>query len=301
MRPPGRLTLRPHAKINLGLRVLGTRSDGYHEIRTRFQTIDLADELEIEASSNDVELAVEGEALAADRTNLVWRAAELIRSRRSGLPGARLRLKKSIPIAAGLGGGSSDAAATLLALNRLWGFPLERHELVELAIRLGADVPFFLHGGLALGTGKGDDLEPLPDRDPFPVCLILPPYGSPTEEVYRLWDRRRPAAIETVGAEAAVVSEDTRSVHNDLQETVFSLHPELGAIHELLYRAGAFAASLSGSGSSLYGLFRSPEEIRALRESRDWGAFKVLTCRTVSRPEYCRALGAQDPFEPGSS
>jgi 4-diphosphocytidyl-2-C-methyl-D-erythritol kinase len=299
MSPPARLSLRPHAKINLGLRVLGTRTDGYHEIRTRFQTIDLADELEMEATSGDVELVVEGEALAADRTNLVWRAAELIRSRRSGLPGARLRLKKSIPIAAGLGGGSSDAAAALLGLNRLWGFPLERREIVELAIRLGADVPFFLHGGLARGQGKGDDLEPLPDREPFPVCLILPPYGSSTEEVYRLWDRRRSAAPEAAGAEASPAREDARSVHNDLQEIVFSLHPELRAVHELLYRAGALAASLSGSGSSLYGLFRSPEEIRTLRESRDWGAFKLLACRTVSRQEYSGALGAQDSSGPG--
>jgi 4-diphosphocytidyl-2-C-methyl-D-erythritol kinase len=296
---PPALTLRPHAKINLGLRVLGTRADGYHEIRTRLQTIDLTDELEMQATSGDVELTVDGEAIAADRTNLVRRAAELIRSARSGLPGARLRLKKSIPIAGGLGGGSSDAAATLLGLNRLWGFPLERPELVDLAGRLGADVPFFLHGGLALAKGKGDDLEPLPDGDSFPVCLVLPPYGSSTEAVYRRWDQRRPAAIAAGDADSSPERENARSVGNDLQEIVFSLHPELRAVHELLYRAGAFAASLSGSGSSLYGLFRSTEEIRALRESRDWSAFKVLACRTVSRKEYFRALGVSGPFEPG--
>jgi len=297
--PPGRLTLRPHAKINLGLRILRTRADGYHEIRTRFQTIDLTDELEMEATPGDVELAVQGATVAADRTNLVIRAAELIRSERAGLPGARMRLKKSIPIAGGLGGGSSDAAATLLGLNRLWGFPLELPELVDLAGRLGADVPFFLQGGLALGKGKGDDLESLPDGDSLPVCLVLAPYGSSTEQVYRLWDQRQPGTVEEGETEFSSEQENPRSVHNDLQEIVFSLHPELRLIHEHLYRAGAFAASLSGSGSSVYGLFGSSEEIRAFRESRDWSPFKVLASRTVSRKEYALALGTQDRVGPG--
>jgi len=302
--------LRPHAKINLGLRILGVRRDGYHEIRTRFQSVDLTDTLEFEKAPREVDLRVEGAPLPADRSNLVMKAAEALREGRPGLPGAKIRLTKSIPLAAGLGGGSSDAATTLLGLNRLWRLGLGPEDLRRIASGLGADVPFFLEGGTALGEGRGDEIRSLPDLRGYRICMILAPYGFSTLEAYRQWDLR-PALPE--GAAAATGStpgpslvevpgnETSETVHNDLQDVVFAIHPELKDFQDLLYRAGAQAASLSGSGPSLFGLFRSAEQAHAFRISREWAPFRVLECTPVTRGGYQKALGLGPAADAGSS
>jgi len=300
------LLLRPHAKINLGLRVLGIRSDGYHEIRTRFQTIDLRDEMEIDLSPRALELRVEGARLACDRSNLVVKAAEALREARRGLPGARIRLVKGIPLAAGLGGGSSDAAAVLLGLERLWGLDLDPGELRRIAALLGADVPFFLQGGTALGEGKGDEIRPLPDLAPYGICLILAPFESSTADVYNRWDllqplsrpggeAREPALPDPTGAESR------ETVRNDLQDVVFAEHPELRCHWDLLYEAGAEAASVSGSGPSLFGLFGSREAARAFRDSRDWAPYRAVECARVGREEYLARVGLAPGPDRGTS
>ncbi len=300
------LLLRPHAKINLGLRVLGSRSDGYHQIRTRFQTVDLVDEMEICLSSGGLEMAVEGALLQGDRSNIVMRAAEALREGRKGLPGARIRLVKKIPLAAGLGGGSSDAAATLLGLERLWDLGMAPGELLRIAARLGADVPFFLHGGTALGEGRGDEIRPLPDIWPCGICLILPPFECSTAEIYRSWDvahaTSRPGAANpgpSLPAPAAVENRET--VRNDLQDLVFAAHPELGRCWQLLYDGGAVAASVSGSGPSLYGLFRSPEAARTFLDTQDWGCYRALQCAPVGRKDYLARLGLGSGPKQGTS
>lgn len=300
------LIVRPHAKINLGLRILGVRSDGYHEIRTRFQTVDLRDEMEISLSPREIELRVEGARLAGDRSNLVVRAAEALREAGRGLPGARIRLVKAIPLAAGLGGGSSDAAAALLALERLWGLELDPGELRRIATRLGADVPFFLQGGTAVGNGRGDEIRPLPDLPPYGICLILAPFESSTAEVYRRWDLLPPVSRSRVPARDPDLqdlsgAESRETVHNDLQDVVFAAHPELRHFRELLYDAGAVAASVSGSGPSLFGLFPSPEAARAFGDSRDWEPYRVLECARVGRAEYLERVGLAPGRELGTS
>ena len=293
------LVLRPHAKINLGLRVLGKREDGYHELRTRFQSIDLTDEIEIEPAESGLSLEVEGAALPADDSNLVMQAARQMQAGRSDLPGARIRLKKRIPLAAGLGGGSSDAAAALLGLNRFWGLKLSRHELQRMASRLGADLGFFLVGGSALGVGRGDEIMGLPDCRDFRIALLLAPFASSTAEVYRLWDEARLAGRPAVGVgsegrpEADPLEEPSvHTVQNDLEEIVVAQHPLLRKLKDALLRNGAFAAALSGSGPSLYGLFPSDVDLDDLRQAHDWGEVRLLSCVPVGRAEYWERLGA---------
>jgi len=301
-----RLTLRPHAKINLGLRILGLRNDGYHEIRTRFQTIDLTDEMEIEVTPEGLDLRVEGVRLAADPTNLVMRAAEALQEGRRGVPGARIRLVKRIPLGGGLGGGSSDAALALLGLQRLWGLDLESGEIRGIAARLGADVPFFLEGGTALGEGRGDEIRPLPDIAPCRICLLLAPYEFSTKEAYGRWDSEPHGPTSGTGNrwEATVETpprETTETVRNDLQHVVCEAHPELSQYLDMFLEAGAEAASVSGSGPSLYGLFRSVEASRRFRDARDWHPFRVVECCPVSRADYPAKAGLSTVQDHGSS
>jgi 4-diphosphocytidyl-2-C-methyl-D-erythritol kinase len=292
------LFLRPHAKINLGLRVLGKREDGYHELRTRFQTIDLTDEMQIEPSLKGLHLEVEGADLATDDSNLVLKAARLLGAGRGPLPGARIHLKKRIPLSAGLGGGSSDAAAALLGLNQFWGLQLPLRELQPMGSRLGADVGFFLVGGAAMGVGRGDELVPLPDGSPFRIVLLLPPFASSTAEVYRRWDEipRRSGLPggerEGWKADGDPQGEPTSlSVHNDLEEIVVAKHPELGVLRDVLMQHGAVAVALSGSGPSLYGLFPPGEKLEDLQNVHSWGGVRLLECAPVGRVEYWKRLG----------
>ena len=290
------LTLRPHAKVNLGLRVLGRREDGYHELRTRFQSIDLTDELEIEAADKGLHLEIDGAALAADESNLVMKAARQLEAGRKDLPGARIRLKKCIPLAAGLGGGSSDAAATLLGLNHLWGLGLPRSELHRMASRLGADVAFFLVGGSALGVGRGDEIIPLPDCAPFRLALLLPPFASSTVEAYRLWDEICGGGAIPGEAEWKPEGDPQRgpsslSVHNDLEALVVSRHPQLARLKEELLRQGAVAAALSGSGPALYGLFPYEANLANLQQAGGWENVRLLDCAPVGRAAYWERLG----------
>jgi 4-diphosphocytidyl-2-C-methyl-D-erythritol kinase len=290
------LVLHPHAKINLGLRVLGLRPDGYHELRTRFQTIDLTDELILVSSRTGLSLEVEGASLPADESNLVMRAARALMEGRPGLPGVRLTLRKRIPMAAGLGGGSSDAAATLLGLNRLWRLGLATKDLAVIASRLGSDLGFFLVGGSALGAGRGDEISPLPDCVAFRIALVLSPLASPTAEIYRLWDGRNiqasPGNTDGGPASADPIREPSRdSVWNDLEGVVLARHPQLRVYREILLRHGAKAVALSGSGSSIYGLYSRQEEVHQVQSDPAWGEVQVLDCSPVRRGEYWQRLG----------
>jgi len=292
------LSLRPHAKINLGLRVLGLRPDGYHELRTRFQTIGLTDELHLQTAPSGLQLRVEGATLPIDSSNLVVRAAEILREGREKLPGAELFLRKRIPLAAGLGGGSSDAAAALLGLNLLWDLRLGTEELKRVGSRVGADVPFFLVGGSALGLGRGDEIVPLHDSHPFHLAVVLPPLTCSTREIFQLWDERHLpslAAPETRfsgDSDGDPVEEPSgRSVRNDLQDLVVDRHPELARYLDWLLRHGAAAAALSGSGPSLYGLFGSRAEALRALSGPEWSGVNVIECAPRGRAEYWRGLG----------
>jgi 4-diphosphocytidyl-2-C-methyl-D-erythritol kinase len=295
------IKLPAFAKINLGLRVLGRRADGYHEIRTTFQTITLHDTLTFEPAPDDLlELACSDPDIPADGSNLVVRAASALRERYGVRGGARVRLEKAIPAGGGLGGGSSDAAATLVALASLWKLNASLPELSKIGARLGADVPFFLTGGTALGVGTGTEVLPLEDAPKMPLVVVTPDVRVSTAEAYKALGApaltKNDAVVNlSVSRTEADFPDSLCDVwSNDFEAVVVRLHPEIGRAREALRRAGAARAMLSGSGSSVFGLFESESEAgRAAGALGGAGrGWQVSACATLSRAEYVAALGA---------
>jgi 4-diphosphocytidyl-2-C-methyl-D-erythritol kinase len=276
------------AKINLDLRVLGPRADGYHELRTVFQTISLADTLEIAFTAGrrtSIGVVADVEILGK---NLVERSAELALEGMGKSGRVEIRLRKRIPLGAGLGGGSSDAAAVLLALPVLAQRRIELDRLLTLAERLGSDVPFFLLGGTALALGRGTQLYALEDRPAGWGVVVTPGIHVSTAEAYQELDRARKL---TSGPGQNMISTfqsyvwDAGGVSgNDFEPVVFSRHPRLKSLKRKLERLGAQPARLSGSGSAIYGLFGSREEAERARQSM--GKEQALPIRLVSRRRY---------------
>ena len=275
-------SVRCPAKVNLGLRVLGKRADGFHEIVTVFQAIDLWDELHGWIAP-ELTLEVDDPAVPADASNLVLRAARCLARRARGA-GARLRLEKSIPVAAGLAGGSSDAAGALVLLNRLWRLELDTGALAEAAHEIGSDVAFFLDGGTALGTGRGERVAPLPSCAGTPLLLGCPPYGLSTPEVYsRLGAPLTPPGSDvTVAAFFVKLAEgnDFALATNDLEAPAFAMRGELARFRDELVREGARPALLSGSGSTVFGMFRAEADLESAA-ARLRSAFPTWTLRAT--------------------
>jgi 4-diphosphocytidyl-2-C-methyl-D-erythritol kinase len=250
-----------YAKLNLGLRILYRRPDGYHELRTVFQTISLADRLDISFTpARTLRIEIEGTPEIPD--NLVERAARLVMEALSIQGHALFNLKKNIPAGAGLGGGSSDAAAVLLALPVLAKKAIPADHLRMLARQLGSDVPFFLHGGTALGLSRGEELYPLPDLRAARGLLIVPPIHSSTVEAYRdlsptLTSIPLQNKLNSFQQEVwqGVAGGSVTAVDNDFEDVVFAQHPELRKIKEKLLRFGAKPAAMTGSGSAIFGIF----------------------------------------------
>jgi 4-diphosphocytidyl-2-C-methyl-D-erythritol kinase len=300
------MLFRSFAKLNLHLEVRSRREDGYHELLTVFQSIDLADEIRLDATvAPGIELVVSGQDLPVDRRNLAWRAAEAFRERYGGLPGGgglRIDLRKRIPTGAGLGGGSADAAAVLLGLARMGGLdPFEQalaRDLAALGARLGADVPFQLVGGTAIGRGRGDEIEAVEDAavagtKSGGLWLALPPYGLATAEIFARWRPResatRPPALERARAGGRVALEELIG-SNDLEEAAFALRPELGALYTALVRSGARRVRMSGSGSTLFAIFDTADRARGLAGSLPSGTGWVQVS-TLGRAAWRRAGG----------
>lgn len=292
------LRVRSFAKVNLRLVVLGRRPDGFHEVSTILQTIDWFDELTAETTDRPgVVLEVVGADAPRDDSNLVIRAARAFLERHPLSPGkgVRFRLEKRIPAGAGLGGGSSNAAAALVALDRLLG-PVEPSSLHDLAGSIGSDVPFFLVGGAAVASGRGERLHPLEDR-PGPeeaLLLVLPPWGLSTAAVYG-------ARGEAQGVAPADVFDPDEGWppraglagicdRNDLEEPAFRLRPELGRVYTSLVRAEVGRVRMSGSGSTLFVVPAAPDgERRAIRSIPP--EFRARAVRTLGRTAWQR-LGA---------
>lgn len=242
-----KLVAEAFAKVNLSLVVRGRRPDGYHELDTVFQAVSLADRLTFEESSA-LTLEVDDPSVPAGPENLVLRAARALADAAGVKARAAVTLEKRIPAGGGLGGGSSDAAVALLGLSALWGLELPPATLARIGAALGSDVPFFLHGGTARGTGRGEAIEPLPDLPPRGVVLVMPPFPVATPEVFR-----RLGAPEWDGTAAPELA--GRPDRNDLEGAAEGLFPALRRVREALAAAGASQARLSGSGSTVFGLF----------------------------------------------
>lgn len=288
-RGPRRLEFRASAKVNLTLEVLGKRPDGYHEIATVLQAVDLFDRLTVEAAPT-ISFHADDPALPTDERNLVVRAARLLQEAAGVTLGARISLHKRIPVAAGLGGGSSDAAATLWGLNRLWGLRWSRARLAELAVGLGMDVPFFLgSGGRALGRGRGEQLTPLGVGGGYALVLVNPRVPLSTREVYE----RVPSGwrAEAAGTRRLVEALRMRSaarvaaaLTNTLESFAEPLLPAVGRMKAALLAAGALGAVMSGSGPTVFGVARSLDHARQIRRRVNRASWDCWAVRTQSGP-----------------
>jgi 4-diphosphocytidyl-2-C-methyl-D-erythritol kinase len=293
------------AKINLRLDILGKRGDGYHELRTIFQTISLHDQLLLRTSPQPgISLAIHGnEKLSQEpvANNLVYRAVDALRSELKIRGGVELALRKTIPAGGGLGGGSSDAAAALLGYLRLTGKKVPQDRLIEIAVSLGADVPFFLFGGRALGVNKGDELYPLEDVPKHAILVVVPRnIHVPTPEAFRWAKAGSLAAAQSrqltkpLGNSklwefcALCWSAQISGLSNDFERPVFRRHPRLATLKRELLRAGATEAMLAGSGSAVFGVFPSP--VLARRAAVGFPSDQTFVCETISRDRYQRLV-----------
>jgi 4-diphosphocytidyl-2-C-methyl-D-erythritol kinase len=290
MTAPRRARLRALAKINLDLRVLGKRPDGYHEVRTVYQTISLADTLEVAFTpAPATEISLAGNLDIPD--NLAAKAARLVLDAMEVTGRVEVRLEKKIPMGAGLGGGSSDAAAVLLALPVLAGGRLETAGTMRLAAELGSDVPFFLLGGAAVGIGRGTELYPLPDPPPRPGVLLAPGVHVSTAEAYAALRLSHCSGLTTEAQQNKIFSFQSQtwtgeweSPENDFEAVVFARHPELARCKRRLIELGAKPALMTGSGSALFGLFRT--RVEAARAIDSLGRGRALPIALVSRSRY---------------
>src|SRR6267154_4422028 len=287
------------AKINLRMDVLGKRADVFDELRTIFQTISLQDELLLRPSrSGRVTLTIEGnQPLSAEpvEKNLVYRAVDALRRELRIRGGVELQLKKMIPAGRGLGGGSSDAAAALLGYLRLTRKKLAAARLMEIAASLGADVPFFLWGGRALGVNKGDEIYPLPDIAKLHILVVSPQdVHVPTPDAFR-WLEAKPLALTNSAGTSKLFqfcalswSAQGSGLSNDFEGPVFQRHPRLDQIKRELLQRGAAEASLAGSGSAVFGVFPSPAMAR--RAAVGFPHDQTFVCESVSRDRYARLM-----------
>ena len=285
------VAVRAYAKVNLDLRVLGRRTDGTHDVRTVFQAIDLCDRLTFESRRGDFDIRADS-GVPCDATNLVWQAAErLWRSAgHAGTPeNVHVTIDKRIPLQSGLGGGSADAAAALKALDRLWQCETTPATMLALAADLGADVPFFLSGGTALGVGRGDEVSALVDFPRSWLVLLVPPFGVSTAEAYAWYDQVATSHTARPHQPLAVPRSqlsDLVQMVNDLEAPVMQRTPELSEMKAALLAQGAVAASLSGSGSTVFGLFRQRTDAERAATTFAESGPRVILVETLSRGEY---------------
>jgi 4-diphosphocytidyl-2-C-methyl-D-erythritol kinase len=285
------------AKINLRLEILGKRPDGYHELRTIFQTITLHDDLKLKRTrSRGISLRVEGNAALSGEPaekNLAYRAVERLQGELKDDGGVEIELKKKIPAGRGLGGGSSDAAAVMIGYMRLTGKKLATEKLMEIGASLGADVPFFLHGGRALGIGRGDEIYPLPDIKPQCILIVSPSHiHVPTTDAYGWLDA--PELTKTAENPklwrfcALSWSVQGSGLLNDFEEAVYQHYPRLESIKRDLLQKGATEALLAGSGSAVIGVFPNPAKAR--RAAVGFPQAETFVCETLSRASYVRLM-----------
>ena len=290
-------TLPSFAKINLHLRVLGKRADEFHELFTVFQAVSLHDSISFEESER-VTLTCDRKFIPTGENNLIVRAAGLLQKRAGVKLGAKMRLAKRIPSPGGLGGGSSNAAASLIGLSRLWGVDVPSEDMHEMAAELGSDVPFFLYGGTAMGTGRGTVIEPIADIREDKLLIVTPKLRVSTS-----------AAFASLGSQSLTMAEAERILivcrleaekldlrhsvlRNDIEAAVFAAHPEVERVKRTLLELGAVNAMMSGSGASVFAVFDKEETrqatLKALDKEVNWRKFAVAA---VSRDEYREAMG----------
>lgn len=286
-------TVRAPAKINLHLRILGLRQDGFHEVQTLLQSIDLHDTLAIRCRPGPLTVACRAAEVPTGRDNLVWSAARALweaLGRRGEPAGAAIMIRKHIPPAAGLAGGSSDAAAALRGLCAAWQAPPRTSWLRAVASEIGSDVPYFLTGGAALAGGRGERIRSVPDVEPLWVVLARPAFGVATADAYNWFDaeRARPVASRPAAGMPAGWRQTWRGLVNDLEPAVARRHPDIAVMVERLQRTGALLAAMTGSGSVVYGLYRQRPAAEAARRAVRRRGWRTTLTRTIGRAEFAR-------------
>lgn len=282
------MKLKSYGKINLGLRVLGKRPDGYHEIETILQTVDLCDEIIFRPLTGGIRLVCTHPLVPEDDRNLAWKSVEMIREKCGITEGIQITIKKSIPVGAGLGGGSSNAAVTLRGLAEMWGLPLTEQDLFCLAGEIGSDVPFFLKGGTALATGRGQRLEYLDsDWGDRSFVVIYPKIEVSSAWAYKslkldLTQTRKYVNLKVL-FNTWTFGHSSRMdlLLNDLEEGVNRRYPVVGLAKEALLSAGALAAAMTGSGSAVYGIFGSWGEARKAAQRLQQPRWDVFLTRPI--------------------
>lgn len=258
------ITVEAPAKINLSLDVTGRREDGYHNLETIMQSISLYDRVTVRKQRSGISIECDFPDTPADQRNTAWKAAEAFFAEYPGKGGASIILEKKIPVAAGLAGGSTDAAGVLKALNKLYGEPFSDVRLVDIARKIGADVPFCLRGGTALARGIGDQLVVLPDFAGISVVVVKPPFPVSTAWVYRNLDLgslgERPDTLTLVSAIGEMdVKTLASGMRNVLESVTIKEYPEIGRLIEEFMEHGALGSRMSGSGSAVFGLFENDD------------------------------------------
>ena len=278
------ITLKSHAKVNIGLRVLDQREDGYHNIHTIFQELDFHDTVSISKTDDDYELSSNDVNFPKDSSNTCSKAYVAVNVHYPDITGIKIHVKKEIPQGSGLGGGSSNGATTLKGMNELYGLGLSNDELIELSLQVGADVPFFIHGGTQLGEGIGEQLTQLDIEFPQSILVIIPDIHISTKWAYSRLRKK----LETEGKSPNFAGLIERSeipfqfFENDFERIVFSTYPEIGLIKDQLLANKARFASLSGSGSAVFGLFDDDADARSA-ELLFSASNKTMLTRTLIR------------------
>ena len=322
---------RSFAKINIGLEIGPRRADGFHPLRTLYQTVALHDRLRLDlARGTGIEIRSKDKRVPDDESNTCWRMAERAMKALKARGRVVIQVEKALPVQGGLGGASSNAVATLLALERALGKQLPPEDRLRLAAEVGSDLPLFLVGGTVLGVGRGEEVYPLEDLPPLDCVIVTPEIGVSTPQAFADWDAKNqgaggrqqeagkltaetgsaklngfshalfawlsnsstgvPAKAGGNRAEALLLDLVRAGIENDFERVVFPQHPELRAVKRALEREGAAYASLSGSGSTVYGLFKSREPARkaALRLSAE--GMPAVATRTLTRREYWKRI-----------
>ena len=320
------VAVRSFAKINIGLEIGLQRNDGFHALRTVYQTIALHDRLRVEVvRGTGIEIRSQDPRVPCDESNTCWRMAERTMKTLKARGKVLIEIRKSLPVQGGLGAASSNAVATLLALERALGKQLVPEERLRLAAEVGSDLPLFLMGGTVLGVGRGEEVYPLEDLPPLDCVIVTPASGVSTPQAFADLDAFRektgkltagtrsdkldrssravsawlsgsstgvPAKSSGDRAEALLLDLVRAGIENDFESVVFPQHPELCAVKRALEGAGAAYASLSGSGSTVYGLFKSRELARKAASRLSAEGMPAVATRTLTRREYCKRMFA---------
>ncbi len=284
------LTIKGNAKINLTLDVLYKREDGFHQVEMIMQSIDLADVLHLEErKTGNISIATTIARLPCDQRNLAYRAAALLKETYQVKNGVHIFLEKNIPVAAGLAGGSADAASVLLGLNQLWKLGLSTNELEVLGAKLGSDIPFCIKGGTVLATGRGELLQPLAEIKPCYIVLAKPPIGVSTAWVYRQYRGQDVKAHpDTLGVKSSLEQGDLTGVAkglcNVLETVTIPVHPEIKKLKQSMMQYGAMASLMSGSGPTVFGLVEEQAKAEYIAEKlKSQSAADIFVARTVGK------------------